>query len=219
MNAVNGPLWHANRVTREERQVIERVAVDGDFLAQCGRDVQAMLIDSCSPERAAELLCEAVASVQSGLMWTIASGGIAYGSLRRSAKNRLEDGRWTVSHQVYDAHPLFHDATQWEASGIRMLLTAASDLRSRTRRNTRKRDDVLQHYVPLVSIVDPELSLCTRRRYFDYSWVVQDVVSTICALHGPTPVAVFTARPAISLNTQLVRTSLGVDGLIYLSLD
>jgi len=219
MNAVNGPLWYANRLTREERQVMGRVAVDGDFLAQCGRDVQGLLIDSCSPERAAEVLCDAVSSVQCGMIWTIASSDVAYESLRRAAKQRLEDGRWLISHQMYDVHPLFQDATQWAASGIRMLLTTTFDLRARTARNTRKRDDVLQHYVPLVSLVDPELSFCSRRRYFDYSSVVQDVVSRICALHGPTPVAVFTARPTISLNTQLVRTSLGVDGLIYLSLD
>ena len=215
---LTGPLWHARRVTREERHVLEEIAVDASFLDQCAENATAVVVNDCPPTDAAELICDATAFVSTGLVWAIASGEIAYSALRKAAKNRLEDKRWAQPHQMYDAHPLFANAESWTSAGVRMLATTASSLRATMPKNPRKRQDVLKHSVSLVAIIDPELSLCSRWRRFEYSWVIRDVVSRISASHGPTPLIVLTARPALSMNTKLVRTSFGVDGLIYLQI-
>ena len=209
-------LWRARRITREDRKVLEEVEVDGAFLYRCAQGGQAVLVDSCSAEHGVKVLCDGVTLIKDGVVWLITSGDAQYSLVMQAAKARVADGRWGQRHLTCDADPLYRRPDDWRAAGVHMLLTTAWCLRTKRSTNPRTRDDILRQFAPVITVLDPELSLCRSLKGFDYSWAIRDVVARLCATQSVAPLVVFTARQALSINTRLVRTRFGVDGLVYL---
>jgi hypothetical protein len=209
-------LWQARRITREGRRELGEVRIDARLLEQCGCDELAVLMDRCSPGKAARILCGVAEKLRRGVIWVVAGNTTAYARVKETAQSWVSRGIWRCDHLVYDAHPRFMDVTAWNASHVRILLTSNASLLDRGSKSPRRRHDILRTFTPFVAVIDPYLTMCSSRWGFDPAWAVRDLVARLRAAQRIVPLVLFTEREAVSINTRKARTSFGIEGLIYL---
>ena len=215
-NAIPDALWTLPRITRVERMYLGSQSVDANLLSSCANEGLAILIDRCSPENAALLLCEGVTRLNGAFMWVIAADDVEYRILREVAEDFVVTKRWRKGHQVYDLHPKYMRACEWAPNGLRMLLNDVSTLQADSSKNPLKRDDILALSFPVVAIVDSELSLCKVHHGFDPAWAIRDLLGRLQVRQGPTPVLIFTSLDSVAVFPARLKAAFGVEAFLYL---
>lgn len=209
-------LWVFQRICRQDRRVLGEVSVDDAFLKRCADDRQAMLIDRCPLERAVRLLSKAVQRDTGGLIWAVAGTDESFRAMRLEAESMVESRGWRRDHVIHDAHPAYMDSKAWGKREIRILLTASEELLANSRKNPRKRQDVLRLPIRLLAIIDTELGFICKRGTWDPAFVIRDMQARLSAEQGPVAMAIFTERDCLSALPERVCEAFGVDGLLYL---
>lgn len=215
----DGAIWHGMRIMREDRRAMGIVAITPKFLATCASNNQAIIIDSCALKRATIAASQGSLRIPHGeIAWAVAVGVNSYRAMRRVTSLPPSEGIPIRTFQVYDVHTLYQFPEKWQNSGVSMLLTDLTTLGDTHPRNPSKNSDILRIKASHVSIIDPELELCTGSSYFDHSLKIRKLMARLATFQTPVPIVLWTERIAISMNTTLVRKRLGVEGLIYVEM-